>query len=91
MMKRVDVAYVLLYDTNKENILMVKNKGGDSSYYTLPGGAVESGETLEDAAICEVKEETGLNVQLEGVLAVSEAIFEERGHHTIFLLLKVEL
>ena len=88
MLKRVDVAYVLLYDNDGENILMVKNKGSRSSYYTLPGGAVESGETLEEAAIREVKEETGLNVELEGVLAVSEAFFEEQGHHTIFFTFK---
>ncbi|BAC13197.1 hypothetical conserved protein [Oceanobacillus iheyensis HTE831] len=90
-MKRVDVAYVLLYDSDEENILMVKNKGSQSSYYTLPGGAVENGETLEDTAIREVKEETGLNVELDGVFAVSEAFFEERGHQQYFLLLKVEL
>lgn len=79
---------MLLYDSDEENILMVKNKGSHSSYYTLPGGAVENGETLEEAAIREVKEETGLNVELEGVFAVSEAFFEDRGHHAIFFTFK---
>lgn len=83
-MKRVDVAYVLLFDEQGENILMVKNKGEKSSYYTLPGGAVEQGETLEQAAIREVKEETGLEVEIDGIFSVSEAFFEERGHHAIF-------
>ena len=83
-MKRVDVAYVLLFDERGENVLLVKNKGEGSSYYTLPGGAVEKGETLEEAAIREVKEETGLDVQIDGVFTVSEAFFEERGHHAIF-------
>lgn len=45
---------------------MVKNKGMKSSYYTLPGGRVERGETLEEAAIRAVKEETGLEVELIG-------------------------
>jgi len=83
-MKRVDAAYVLLYDKSGENILMVKNRGEKSSYYTLPGGTVEQGETLQQAAIREVKEETGLEVELDGILTVSEAFFEESGHHTIF-------
>ncbi|MEA3319485.1 MAG: NUDIX hydrolase [Bacillota bacterium] len=83
-MKRVDVTYVLLFDEQSENVLMVKNKGENSSYYTLPGGAVEPGETLEEAAIREVKEETGLDVEIYGVFSVSEAFFEERGHHAIF-------
>lgn len=83
-MKRVDVAYVLLFDEREENVLLVKNKGPRASYYTLPGGAIEKGETLEEAAIREVKEETGLDVQLGGIFSVSEAFFEERGHQVIF-------
>ena len=83
-MKRVDVAYVLLLDEDEKNILLVKNKGEGTSYYTLPGGAVEKGETLEKAAVREVKEETGLEVQIDGVFTISEAFFEERGHHAIF-------
>lgn len=83
-MKRVDVAYVLLFDEIEQNVLMVKNKGTGSSYYTPPGGAVEKGETLIEAAIREVKEETGLDAQVGGVFSVGEAFFEERGHHAIF-------
>ena len=83
-MKRVDVAYVLLFDEIEQKVLLVKNKGTDTSYYTLPGGAVEKGETLKEAAIREVKEETGLDVQVGGIFSVGEAFFEERGHHAIF-------
>ncbi|WP_025786196.1 NUDIX hydrolase [Sporosarcina sp. D27] len=83
-MKRVDVTYVLIFDEQGDNVLMVKNKGENSSYYTLPGGAVESGETLEEAAVREAKEETGLDVELDGIFSISEAFFEDRGHHAIF-------
>ncbi|MFJ5768718.1 NUDIX hydrolase [Psychrobacillus sp. NPDC093180] len=83
-MKRVDVTYVLLFDDIEQNVLMVKNIGTGDSYYTLPGGAVEKGETLKEAAVREVKEETGLDVQVDGVFSVGEAFFEERGHHAIF-------
>ncbi|WP_313894422.1 NUDIX hydrolase [Psychrobacillus sp.] len=83
-MKRVNVVYVLLIDELGQNVLMVKNKGTGLSYYTLPGGAVENDETLEEAAIREVKEETGLDVQVDGIFSVGEAFFEERGHHAIF-------
>ncbi|MFD6510441.1 NUDIX hydrolase [Bacillus sp. NPDC060175] len=83
-MKKVNVTYALLYDETHEKLLMVKNKGENGSYYTLPGGAVKFGETLEEAAIREVKEETGLDISVKGVCSISEAFFEERGHHAIF-------
>ncbi|MBJ7985907.1 MULTISPECIES: NUDIX hydrolase [Bacillus] len=83
-MKKVNVTYALLYDETHEKLLMVKNKGKNGSYYTLPGGAVKFGETLEEAAIREVKEETGLDISVKGVCSISEAFFEERGHHAIF-------
>lgn len=90
-MKRVDVAYVLLFDENYEKILLVKNWGERSSYYTLPGGAVEEGETLKEAAIREVKEETGLDVNVNGICGVSEAYFEDRGHHVVFFIFNGEI
>ncbi|MGR3764155.1 NUDIX hydrolase [Rossellomorea sp. NS-SX7] len=83
-MKRVDVTYVLLFDEPGENVLMVKNTGKNGSYYTLPGGAVEPGETLEEAAIREAKEETGFDVEISDIISVSEAFFEDRGHHAVF-------
>lgn len=46
MYNRVDVACALIFDQASENVLMVKNKKGDSYYWSLPGGAVEVGEQL---------------------------------------------
>ncbi|KOF11671.1 DNA mismatch repair protein MutT [Planococcus glaciei] len=85
-MKRIDVVYVMLRDDSGEKLLMVKNYGDNGSYYTLPGGAVEAGETLQEAAIREAKEETGLDVSVGGLFSVSEDFFEERGHHAVFFI-----
>jgi 8-oxo-dGTP diphosphatase len=40
------------------------------TYYTLPGGGVEDGETPQEAAVRETHEELGLIVRVDGLVAV---------------------
>lgn len=46
----------------EDRILMVRHEHDGREYWTLPGGGVEPGEALEEAAVREVREETGLDV-----------------------------
>lgn len=81
-MKRVDVVYAFIYDERKEKVLMVNNR---YSTWSLPGGAVEKGETLKQAVIRETKEETGLVIEVGNIIAVNEAFFSKHGHHGIMI------
>ncbi|MEC0180070.1 NUDIX hydrolase [Paenibacillus peoriae] len=87
-MIRVDVVYALIYNEDREEILMVNNQG---SSWSLPGGAVEIGEPLEQAVIRETKEETGLTIEVENIVAVNEAFFKEKGHHALFITFKAKI
>lgn len=51
---------VVILVRNGDKFLAVSN-GPDMSDMNLPGGSVEDGEELRDAAIRELREETGLN------------------------------
>ncbi|HTY39582.1 MAG TPA: NUDIX domain-containing protein, partial [Candidatus Paceibacterota bacterium] len=65
-------------------LLLRRVKNGEE-YYVIPGGGIEEGETPEEAAIREVKEEVSLDVKLHKYLFRTEYSGRE-GHH--FLALK---
>lgn len=60
-MKRNRAFSAIIHDGK---IAMVKHERSDNSFWTLPGGGVEEGEELEDAAIREAKEEVNLKITI---------------------------
>jgi 8-oxo-dGTP diphosphatase len=81
------------------HVLLVEHKSfsaGDpflpESYWILPGGGVERGETLEDAVRREMMEETGLSCNVGGLIFVKELLYPYPGvagqgerHHSVSL------
>lgn len=70
------------------NILIVKQSISNNRAWSLPGGRLESGETLEQAVIRETYEETGIKTQTEKLLYVCESTLSNLLHIT-FLLKKI--
>lgn len=68
---------------SKEGVVLIRR--GSEPYegmWALPGGFVEVGETAENAAVREAKEETNLDVELERLVGVySEPDRDPRGHN----------
>lgn len=54
---RVDGAILLIRRTDNDN-------------YALPGGAMDLGESIPQAAVRETKEETGVDVQITGLVGI---------------------
>lgn len=57
-----------------------KNERG---LWEFPGGAVEFGETLEDALIREIHEEYGIVIRIDALLAVTNHILPDEGQHWV--------
>lgn len=86
---RIRVATIVPKD---DSLLLVRHRKGDKRYWMLPGGGLDYGETFEACAIREIKEETGLDISIERMLYLSEAICPRGTRHVVnvYLLGKLE-
>ena len=90
MEKRTDMPMVGIgvFVMRHGKCLVGKRKGSHGAGLSaLPGGHVEKGETLVQAAHREVKEETGLQIDNVQVLTAVDAMFPEEDLHYVTVLL----
>jgi nucleoside triphosphatase len=62
---------------NSEGRILLAKSHKWNNKYTVPGGKVELGETMEEALKREVKEETGLDISDLRLLLVQEMVFDK--------------
>ncbi len=64
-------AYAVVLDGDRVLLTKQQNEG-----YYLPGGGIEIDESLEDAVMREVKEETGIDIEIIKMIDVKDILFK---------------
>jgi ADP-ribose pyrophosphatase YjhB (NUDIX family) len=54
--------------------MVKRGRGPNAGRWAVPGGKVDYGESMREAAVREVREETGIEVELDEVVWVGDAL-----------------
>lgn len=83
------VFVVLVDDKNRVLLHRRLNTGYMDGYYDFPSGHLEAGETLQDGAARELKEETGLNIAADklSLLHINQNSSEPENNYINFMFL----
>jgi ADP-ribose pyrophosphatase YjhB (NUDIX family) len=85
---RVRVAAVIPLEGS---IVLVRHVKDGVGYHLLPGGGVETGETLGDALVREVREETGLESRVVRPLLLNDSIAPDGSRHVVQVTFLAEM
>lgn len=65
---RIKLGVAVVVRNEREQILLEKRS--DCSLWGLPGGRIEPGESVREAAVREIAEETGIAIEIRGLIGV---------------------
>lgn len=80
--KTVSAVDIIVERENKV-LMLVRNKEPFEGRLVIPGGGVKFGERVEDAAVREMEEETGLKVKPKEILGVYSDIERDTRWHSV--------
>ena len=75
------VAVGVLIEQEGKLLLTKRNHEPKMGEWSFPSGFVDAGEKVEDAAVREAKEETGVDIEIDALLGV----YSETGDRTVFI------
>ena len=84
---RIRVAAIIV---DEGRLLLVKHQKEGEVYWLLPGGGVDFGESLEEALIREVKEETNLDIEVGAPVLVSDTLPPDLERHVVNIAFTAE-
>lgn len=82
----VDIVIFSDFEKDKKFVLIKRKNDPFKNQWAIPGGFVEYGETVENAAIREAKEETGIDIELKELFDVYSGPNRDSRGHTITIV-----
>ena len=73
----------VIIDQNNQILLLMRRKAPEIEHWTIPGGTVEFGETVENAILRELEEEIGVPCTIERLLGVTNHILPAEQKHWV--------
>ena len=83
MEQKPRITSAVLVTKDDKFLLAERNKENYNGYWIIPGGGVEFGETTQEAAVREIKEETNLEVDITQLIGYKEIINVPGSYHSI--------
>lgn len=86
---RIRVAAIITDEQGR--VLAVRHVKGEDTYWLLPGGGVEYGESLAESLVRELREETGLEVKPGRIAFVNDSIPPGGHRHVVNIYFMAEV
>ena len=76
----------VVFNAQDQILLIKRGKAPHYDRWMVPGGSLEWGETLKQGAVREVREETGIEIEIETFVELIEAITPDgSGYHFVII------